>query len=193
MAEGGGIEGLLDSEPDEREGGVAGADAVALSLAMQKAAHDPELGRTAAEYLVQQRHLVQLQIKHFDEERRLAIAAAKRKRYADRIRNTLSTLAALIVLGLILAIIRITLEAFNDYSVVVEGLTVPSELAAQGTTGQALADNLVGRLAAIRSTVNRHSFSSTAEVRGNRLSPSPCSFPVRSRSSCGGRARTSTA
>ena len=168
MAEGGGIEGLLDSEPDEREGGVAGADAVALSLAMQKAAHDPELGRTAAEYLVQQRHLVQLQIKHFDEERRLAIAAAKRKRYADRIRNTLSTLVALIVLGLILAIIRITLEAFNDYSVVVEGLTVPSELAAQGTTGQALADNLVGRLAAIRSTVNRHSFSSTAEVRGNR-------------------------
>ena len=48
MAEGGGIEGLLDSEPDEREGGVAGADAVALSLAMQKAAHDPELGRAVA-------------------------------------------------------------------------------------------------------------------------------------------------
>ena len=168
MAEGGGIEGLLDSEPEEREGGAAGADAVALSLAMQEAADDPELGRTASEYLVEQRRLVQLQVKHFDEERRLAIAAAKRKRYADRVRNTLSTFVALIVLGLMVAIMRITIEALNDHSVVIQGFSVPPELAARGATGQALADDLVGRLAAIRSTVSRNSISSTAEVRGDQ-------------------------
>jgi hypothetical protein len=85
-----------------------------------------------------------------------------------RSENTLSTLVTLIVIGLIVAIIRITMEATNDYSVVVESLTVPSELAARGTTGQALADDLVGRLAAIRSTVRRNSLSSTAEVRGDQ-------------------------
>jgi hypothetical protein len=57
MAEGSGIEGLLGSEPDEREGGSAapGTDGVALSLALQKTAHDPELSRTASEYLIEQR------------------------------------------------------------------------------------------------------------------------------------------
>jgi hypothetical protein len=148
MAEGSGIEGLLDSEPEEREGVAtgAGADAVALSLALQKAAYDPELSRTASEYLIEQRCLVQLQIKHFDEERRLAIAAANRKRYADRVRNTLSTLVALIVLGLVVAISRMTIEAINDHSIVVEGFTVPPDLAARGASSQALAENLVSRL-----------------------------------------------
>jgi tetratricopeptide (TPR) repeat protein len=170
MAEGGGIEGLLGNEPDEREGGSAapGADALALSLALQKTAHDPELSRAASEYLIEQRRLVQLQIKHFDEERRLAIAAAKRKRYADRIRNTLSTLIALIVLGLVVAISRMTIEAINDHSLVVEGFSVPPGLAARGADSQALAQNLVSRLAAIRSTANRNSLSLTQEVRADQ-------------------------
>jgi len=168
MAEGSGIGGLLDSEPEEPEGAAAGADAVALSLALQKATHDPELSRTASEYLVEQRRLVQLQIRHFDEERRLAIAAAKRKRYADRIRNTLSTLVALIVLGLVLAISRMTIEAINDHSIVVEGFSVPPDLAARGASSQALAENLVSRLAAIRSTVNRNSLARTEEIRADQ-------------------------
>jgi tetratricopeptide (TPR) repeat protein len=179
MAEGSGIEGLLGSEPDEREGGSAlpGADAVALSLALQKSAHDPELSRTASEYLIEQRRLVQLQIKHFDEERRLSIAAAKRKRYADRIRNTLSTLVALIVLGLVVAISRMTIEAINDHSLVVEGFTVPPDLAARGASSQALAENLVSRLAAIRSTANRHSLSWTEEVRADQAASVKIEIP----------------
>lgn len=52
MAEGSGIEGVLDSEPEDREAAAAGAgaDAVALSLALQKASEDPELSRAASEY-----------------------------------------------------------------------------------------------------------------------------------------------
>ena len=170
MAEGSGIEELLDSGPEERDGAAAGAgaDAVALSLALQKAAHDPELSRSAGEYLVEQRRLVQLQIRHFDEERRLAIAAAKRKRYADRVRNTLSTLVALIVLGLVVAISRMTIEAINDHSIVVEGFTVPPDLAARGASSQAVAENLVSRLAAIRSTANRNSLAHTEEIHAEQ-------------------------
>jgi hypothetical protein len=130
VVEGSGMDGLLDSEPEVREGTATetGADAFALSLALQQGAGDPELSRTASEYLIEQRRLVQLQIRHFDEERRLAIAAAKRKRYADRIRNVLSTLVVLIVLGLVVAIGRMTVEAINDHSIVVENFTVPPDL-----------------------------------------------------------------
>jgi len=179
MAEGSGIEGLLGSEADERDDGAAaaGADSVALSLALQKAEQHPGLSRSASEYLVEQRRLVQLQIKHFDEERRLAIAAAKRKRYADRIRNTLSTLVALIILGLVVAISRMTIEAINDHSLVVENFTVPPDLAARGASSQALAENLVSRLAAIRSTANRNSLSFSDEVRADQAASVKIEIP----------------
>jgi tetratricopeptide (TPR) repeat protein len=179
MAEDSGIEGLLGSEPDEREVGSAapGADGVALSLALRKAEQNPDLSRSASEYLVEQRRLVQLQIRHFDEERRLAIAAAKRKRYADRIRNTLSTLVALIVLGLVVAISRMTIEAINDHSLVVEGFTVPPDLAARGASSHALAENIVSRLVAIRSTANRHSLSWTEEVRADQAASVKIEIP----------------
>jgi tetratricopeptide (TPR) repeat protein len=170
VAEGSGIDGLLDNEPEVREGTATetGADAVALSLALQQGAGDPELSRTASEYLIEQRRLVQLQIRHFDEERRLAIAAAKRKRYADRIRNVLSTLVVLIVLGLVIAISRVTFEAINDHSIVVETFTVPPDLAARGASSQAVAENLVSRLAAIRSTVNLYSLAQTEEIHADQ-------------------------
>jgi len=78
MAEVGGIEGVLGGESESIEGDalITGADAAAVALALQAAHHDPELSRTASEYLAEQRALVKLQIRHFDEERRLAIAVA---------------------------------------------------------------------------------------------------------------------
>ena len=75
-----GLEGVLGGDTPDGEGAapVAGADAVALALALQKAGNDPALSRAASDYLAEQRQLVQIQIKHLDEERRLGIAAAKR-------------------------------------------------------------------------------------------------------------------
>ncbi len=165
-----GLEGILGSETPEGEGAaaVAGADAVALALALQKAGNDPALSRAASAYLAEQRHLVQIQIKHFDEERRLGIAAAKRRRYADHMRNGLYTFIALIALGVLLAATRMTLEAMSDQSLVVEDFTVPSDLAARGITSQALAEDLASRVAAIRATANRVSVSSSSEVRANQ-------------------------
>ena len=92
MARGGGVEGLLGEEKEgaEAETGVAGPDAVALTVAMDATKYDPELARKAGNYLDEQQALVKLQRKFFDQEHRLTIAAAKRKRFADRIRNTIS-------------------------------------------------------------------------------------------------------
>ena len=84
-----GLEGLIGAEYEaaDAEAGTPSADPVAVAVAMDAAKHDPELSRKAGNYLDEQLSLVRLQVKHFDEERHLAIAAAKRKRYADRIRN----------------------------------------------------------------------------------------------------------
>ena len=165
------IEGLFGGEAGaekESTGRGTGADSLALAAALQNSPHDPALARAASDYLATQRQLAQLQIRHVDEELRLAIAAAKRKRYSDRIRNTLATLVALLVLGLVLAVVRLTVEAMEDHSLVVERFSVPADLAAQGMSGEALADSLVNRVAGIRRIANENSFGVTEEVRGVR-------------------------
>jgi tetratricopeptide (TPR) repeat protein len=168
VAEDTNLEGLFGGEAGGEQASASrggSADALALAAALQ-AARDPELSRAASDYLAAQKHLVQLQIRHVDEELRLAIAAAKRKRYSDRIRNTLATLVALLVLGLVLAGVRLTVEALRDHSLVVDRFSVPADLAAQGLTPEALADSLVSRIGEIRDVANRNSFNVTEEVRG---------------------------
>ncbi|HEY6457643.1 MAG TPA: hypothetical protein VIY90_20385 [Steroidobacteraceae bacterium] len=169
MGELDGVEGALgDDAPGEDGAPLAGADAVALSVAMQQAAGDPVLSRSASEYLDEQRRLIQIQIKHFDEERRLGIAAAKRKRYADFMRNALYTCIALLVLGIVIAVVRMTYEAMSDHGLVVEDFTVPSDLAARGVTSQALAADLANRVAAIRAFANGHSLTYSNDVRSDQ-------------------------
>jgi tetratricopeptide (TPR) repeat protein len=170
MADLEGVEGILGEETPEGEGAgtVAGADAVALSLAMQEAQNDPALSRAASDYLAEQRRLVQIQIKHFDEERRLGIAAAKRRRYADHMRNGLFTGIALLVLGVLLAVARMTYEALSDHGLVVQDFTVPADFAARGITSQALAEDLASRAAIIRARAARVSVDEVAQVRADQ-------------------------
>jgi tetratricopeptide (TPR) repeat protein len=170
VAEGPDTEGLFGSESaGEKEPAAGGsADALALAAALQRSPDDADLARAASDYLVTQKRLVQLQIQHVDEELRLAIAAAKRKRYSDRVRNTFATLVALLVLGLVLAAVRMTVEALRDHSLVVESFTVPADLVAQGLSGEAVADSLVSRLADIRETANLHSLNFSEEVRASQ-------------------------
>jgi tetratricopeptide (TPR) repeat protein len=149
MAEGGGIEEFL-GEPNvgaEAKTGVAGADAVALTVAMDATKYDPELARKAGNYLDQQHALVKLQIKHFDEEHRLSIAAAKRKRYADRIRNGLGTFLALVATGVVVGLVAMVWDAARDTELVIEPFAVPPDLAAQGLSGEVVAKQVLDRLA----------------------------------------------
>jgi hypothetical protein len=152
MAEGGGIEGVpgTENEPRETEASAASAEALALALAMDSARHDPELSRKASEYLGRQRSLVDLQIKHFDRERCLAIEAAERKRYADRIRNGLTTFVALAVTVAVVGLGVMVWDAAHETGLVVEPFTVPPDLAQQGLTGQVVAKQVLDRLSELQ-------------------------------------------
>ncbi len=151
MSEGGGIEGVLGGEPESTEGNtpVGGADAAAVALALQAAHHDPELSRTASEYLAEQRALVKLQIKHFDEERRLAIAAAKRKQLSDRLRIGLQFFVVLVALGAVVGLAAIFWDALTDHGIKIEAFEVPADLNDKGLTGQVVAKKLLDRIAEI--------------------------------------------
>ena len=147
MAEAEGIGAALGSDEGEEnnaEGG--GVDAVGMALALDAAHHDPLLGPAVRRYLNRQRALVDLQIKHFDAEHTLAIAAARRKGFIDRMRICLQVFVAAIIGGLILAVALMLWDAVNDRGVVIDAISVPEDLARQGFTGEVIAKRILGML-----------------------------------------------
>jgi hypothetical protein len=129
-----GAEGLIgaESEAVESVDGTPNANPVALTVAMDAAKHDPELARKTGNYLDEQLALVRLQVRHFDEERRLAIAAAKRKRYSDRFRNGLITFVAGLAASAATALAVMVWNAYRNHGLVVEAFSVPPDLVQQG-------------------------------------------------------------
>jgi tetratricopeptide (TPR) repeat protein len=152
VAESGGIEGLLGPQLVGPEGGgsVVGSEMLAAAIAVGEAGADPAIKRDASAFLRAQQQLIDLQVKHFEEERRLAIAAAKRKRLSDRLRNGLQLFIALVLTGMVVALGMMIWEAAHDEGLVVEAFEVPEELAQRGLTGQVIARQVLDRLSAMQ-------------------------------------------
>ena len=132
---------------EEPKGASGSADAVAVAIALDAARYDPALGASARAYLDRQGQLLDLQIKHFDEEHRLAIAAMHRRNLIDRLRISLQLLTAVIVATAIIGLAVMVASAINDHGVVIDALSVPTNLAEQGFTGEAMARQIMDRLA----------------------------------------------
>ncbi|MGD0189976.1 MAG: hypothetical protein ABSD74_04465 [Rhizomicrobium sp.] len=143
---------LLGAGGPESGGGSAraGVDPFAAAVAMVGADRDPDLSRKAGAYLDEHRELVRLQVKHFHEEHRLASQAARRKRYADRIRNGLITVLAIVILGAAGLFALMVYDAMNDHGLVVEPFSVPPDIAANGLTGEVVASRFLDRLNALQ-------------------------------------------
>lgn len=154
MAERGIVEDALGEAEEAREAerAATAADPIAVSVAMDQAKFDPELARQAAAYLEEQRALVRLQLKHFDEEQLLAIGAARRKRYADRIRNALATLAAVAVVAVLVILEIIVWDASQERGLVIDAFSVPPDLARDGLTGQVVATRFLDTLQTLQVT-----------------------------------------
>jgi tetratricopeptide (TPR) repeat protein len=152
VAESGGIEGLLGPNLDGPEAGasVAGSEMLAAAIAVGEAGADPAMKRDASAFLRAQQQLVDLQVKHFEEERRLAIAAAKRKRLSDRLKNGLQLFLALVLTGTVVGLGTMIWDAAHDEGLVIEAFEVPDDLAQRGITGKVIARQVLDRLSAMQ-------------------------------------------
>ena len=160
------IEGVLgagESEEQEAAETTARADDVATAVMMDAARFDHELSRKAGEYLDEQRALVRLQVHHFDEERRLAIEAAKRKRFSDHLRMSFQMFLALLGAAIGIAAIFMVHEAVTSRSVVIDPFDTPHALVERGITGKTVSAGLLDVLskiqAASRATVASRAMS----------------------------------
>ncbi len=173
-----GVFGGEDEQPEaEAPQAVAGAEAFAAAIAAIASRQDPGVARKTEVFLDKQARLLDLQARHLEDEHtsrlmhlRLTVGAAKRKRYADVMRNALYSCIALLMLGAVIAAVRMTYEALSDHGLVVGDFTVPADLAASGMTSQALAEDLASRVAIIRATAARASLDEVSQVRADQSS-----------------------
>lgn len=163
MAEQGGVvEGILgavESEEKEAEETAARADDVATVVMMDAARFDPELSKEAREYLKKQGSLVELQIHHFDEERRLAIEAAKRKRFSDHLRMSFQLFLTLVGAAIGVGAIFMVHDAVTSRSVVIDLFDTPHALVERGITGKTVSAGLLDVLSKIQ-TASRSAVAS---------------------------------
>jgi tetratricopeptide (TPR) repeat protein len=158
-----GLEGLLgafegsEAEAASAEAREEGLESAATAIAVEEAEKDPKAQPDAAAYLQSQKALVDLQIARFAEEHRLvheerllAIDAARRKRFADRLRNGLQVLVALAACAVTAAAAAMIIEAATSRSVVVDAFATPAALAPRGVTGEVVADGVLDQLSLLQ-------------------------------------------
>jgi tetratricopeptide (TPR) repeat protein len=132
---------------------AASGDAVAMTVAMDAARFDKELSRKAGDYLerhtelvARQKKLVELQVHHFETERRLALQAARRKRFVDRLKYTVQMLITLVAVSALVGAVWMIYGAATSRRVVVDLFSTPQALAPRGITGEMIASSLLDTL-----------------------------------------------
>jgi len=140
----------------------------AIALAVGRSTGSADVDCEAAEFLRDQRRLVNLQIENLEEDRALQHRHLALKFFGDRLRIALELVAVAFGLALLLGLGDMAWQASQDHGLVIEAFSVPPDLAARGATGEAVAEDLMSRVAAIRSLTNRGSFSQSNEVRADQ-------------------------
>jgi tetratricopeptide (TPR) repeat protein len=152
MAGPGSFDDILGEAPEANssEPGEPREDPFAAAVAMNAAQQGGPLDPHTAAYVEEQTRLLRLQVKHYDQERRLGIGAAKRKRFGDRLRNLLAVLVCLGAVGAIVGLLAMAWDAAHDHSLVVEAFSVPPDFALRGLTGQVVARQVLDKLIALQ-------------------------------------------
>jgi hypothetical protein len=149
----------LDIPDDAEPTFDAGPAGVAAGLDAAQA--DPELRPHAAAFFDAQTRLIADQRHHLH----IQLRQLHLRTLGEAFKVALQGLVALAVVGLIVGVVLEVRAAVSDHGLVVDGFTAPPALAARGLTGEALADDFLGRMAAIRRQSNAKSVTLTDDVR----------------------------
>jgi len=152
MADGGELEGAFgeDAADPETEAAAIEANSAAVGIAMDAAGGHAKARADASVVLLRaQTRLVDLQVKHFDEERRLAIEAAKIKRVMDWLKLAGLAAVAVVLSGAAIGLALVFWSASHDHSLVLESFSVPPDIAEHQLDGEELAALVADRLADI--------------------------------------------
>jgi hypothetical protein len=150
-----------EPQPSEEGEPTFDAGAVATAAALDEARDDPALRPDLQAFFAAQRELIEAQKHHLHvqlDQLRLKIAG-------DWMRLALQALTLTAVLIIVVVVGSIVRDAMNDHGLVIESFTAPPQLVERGLTGEAMADQMLGRIAAIRRIANGSSITVSDDVR----------------------------
>ena len=142
---------------------LAGESAMAAGLALGMAS------RTKADaFLDAQTAIARLQKEHLHEQRALQISHLKWRRFNDWMRSGWQAMLAAVGAVAVVALATALWDASHANGLVVDAFAVPPDFAQRGMGGNVIAEDMTGRLAAIRAVAVINSYSNTNNVSQNR-------------------------
>ena len=137
-----------DRHGEEAESRNSGAAAAAIALGA--AAQDANVAEDARLYLRKQVELANLQIEDLKREDKLRHWSLRVHHISDMMKLVFEFAVAVILLAVVALVGAAVWNAAHDNSLVIESFSVPSDLAARGITGEAVAAQLQDKLTAMQ-------------------------------------------
>jgi tetratricopeptide (TPR) repeat protein len=138
-----------------------------LAAALDEAAKDPALRPWLEELFTAQTELLRDQRHHMAKQFVVDLAVKKLERWAKRLKLVLQVMTAVVGALVVGLIAYFCWSAHEDHGLVVDSFSAPPGLEAKGLSSQAIAEDFVSRLSAIRDFANRNSITYTQDVRGS--------------------------
>ena len=159
------LEGALGEEPEAEE---AAPDAAAAAVPVDQTANILALGRRGKgaaldketiaylsdqrAMLVKQGRMLDIQMEHLHEQRRLNLAHLRVRGWRDGLQLAFQLILAVVGGAFVLALAVMFYDAFTSRSVVVDAFKAPSALAARGLTGDVVASGVLDGLQRLQAT-----------------------------------------
>ena len=154
----------MAEETKERDIGAAadgpGADPAAMAIALSGASR-----AKADAFLDKQNSLADLQIENLRKLDDYETSHLRWRRFNDQMKGAMQIMLVAIGALIVVAIAAAVWSAANDRGLVVEGFTVPPDLAAQGETGAVVATHVMDRISAMESQTS--SFRARSSYQNN--------------------------
>ena len=136
----------MAEETEGQERGIDGINPAAAGLALSGASR-----AKADAFLDKQNCLADLQIENLRKLDDYETSHLRWRRFNDQMKGAMQIMLVAIGALIVVAIAAAVWSAANDRGLVVEGFTVPPDLAVQGETGAVVATHVMDRISAMES------------------------------------------
>jgi hypothetical protein len=154
---------MAEEFEDTRMQGPGGsADPMAAQIAMSGAAAEE-----ARAYLREQIELARLQKQNLIEQNAFELSHLRWRRFNDQMKGAMQIMLVAVGLLIVVGVAAAIWNANQASGLVVDSFTAPLDFEQRGFGGAVIANDITGRLSAIRAFGVEHSFSSSSEVTKN--------------------------
>src|SRR4051812_22311522 len=157
-------QGRRMSEENAAQESLPDTNGLAVDLAIEEARNDPSLRASVVAFLDDQRALVADQRHHLGEQFKQARLAT----FSQRLSIALKLATGLVGMAILVGVGMAVWNASQASGLVVDGFSVPPQLAASGASGEVIAEDLNEKLALIRDTSDARSLTRSSLVSATR-------------------------